>query len=83
MGELKEYVESLDTALLAFMAGDGAKIKEHKARYDIPTHPNAAVERLSLLKAVTAKRTLPLDVRRQAKIELEAAGMKSLDDGDL
>lgn len=81
--EIAAYTTNLTAALTAFMNGDSGPIVAHKAKYGVMTHPNQTIERLSLLKAVTASTAIAMELRSKAKAELAAAGMSSWDDGDV
>lgn len=83
MDEIAEYNRSLLAALIAFMEGDESVMAAHKLRFAIPVHPNQQIERLGLLKAVTARSDIPMHYRIKAKLELKSASISSWDDGDV
>lgn len=79
----EEYAGKLVRALTSFMKGDSEPIRWHKVKYGIPIHPDPVIERLSLLKAVTASKGVPMPLRSKAKQEVLACGFTSWDDGDV
>lgn len=78
-----EYNASLLPALIAYMEGDEQLMAAHKLKFSIPAHPSQHVERMSILKAVTARADVPMHLRVKAKSELKTWGMESWDDGDV
>jgi hypothetical protein len=85
MAELKAYNESLDIALEDYMSGDGTSFEEHCDKWGlsdkIPNHPLA--KHGAIMKMVTARTSLPMEIRRKAKVWLVENGFRSWDDGDV
>lgn len=81
--DIAAHQKSLDEALLAFMAGNEEPLAAHITHYVVLVPADPDVVRGGILKCITARKSLPIENRRQAKAELEAIGMQSLDDGDL
>jgi hypothetical protein len=80
---IAEYFLSLDAALEAYMCGDESKLAAHIAKHSWSGFGDLTYLRPAVLKAVTARETLPTEMRRRAKDELKRMGMRAMDDGDI
>jgi hypothetical protein len=83
MIKLKAYNQSLEDALLAYMQGDEDQFVSHCKRYDVSLPENELARRGAVMKTITAKTNLPIEIRRQAKQWLTDRGFQSWDDGDV
>ena len=83
MDVVQQYQRQLDQALIAYMKGDEKPfydlLEEHGIAF--PMHPTTRCG--GVMKTITARPTLPRQMRQKAKQWLEQHGMESLDDGDL
>jgi len=82
--EIAEYHASLDAALTKFMqtgSTDAVVLHAHRWGVDVPSDPETL--RVALLKGVSARTTLPMEMRTRAKRELMKGGFRPWDDGDV
>ncbi len=79
---IKEFAKERDEMLLA---NDVDKMMEFHKKYNPHTPPPSSREvvEISLHKARTGTKSLPIEERRKSKYWLTARGYNSLDDGDL
>lgn len=80
---IEQYNTSLVQALTAYMEGDDRPLLSHKLKFGIAVNPNPVIERISTLKAVTARADVPMRLRSIAKTELVRGGYQSKDDGNV
>lgn len=78
------YSASLDAALIAYMeADDISPFDSHCERHGIAMPSNGDVKKCAIMKIVTGRINLPMDVRSRAKKWLCERGFQSEDDGDV
>lgn len=63
----KEYFKSLDAAITAYMCGDSAPIRLHSHIYIVPIPNDDEALRVAVYKVVTARTSMPMDLRIRAK----------------
>jgi len=80
--QIKAFVKERDEMLLT---NDIDKMLEFHKKHNphIPPPSSREVAEISLHKARTAARSLPIEERRKSKYWLTARGYNSLDEGDL
>jgi hypothetical protein len=75
---IKQYCVERDKVLLT---GSPEQLKAFMHRHGLPCADRSL--KVTMHKAITASRSLPLEYRRQSKVWLTTRGYHSLDDGDL
>ncbi len=80
--KIKDFVKERDEILLA---NDVEKMMEFHKKHNphTPLLSSREVAEISLHKARTGAKSLPIEERRKSKYWLTARGYNSLDDGDL
>ena len=78
--DLAKFVAKRDEILTSL---DETRIRAYIAEYDIPIPTDGALFWPSVHKAITAAKTIPIDVRKKSKEWLTEHGFRSMDDGDL
>ncbi len=85
INDIEEYNNSFDAALLAWAKErDTRPLVGHLIKYGLPALPS---DRLTaegaVMKMITARTALPMDVRSKAKAWLVARHLQPMDDGDV
>lgn len=80
-----DYYESMDAAIIAYVNGDEVPFDEHIERFGLGSKDriNPLAKRCAVMKTATARKCLPLDIRKKAKKWLTENGFQSRDDGEL
>lgn len=87
--EIEEYFKVLDKALLAYISGDEKPFVDHVKRYKdhlaycYDNLDDKELTEASVMKAITGRTSIPINIRKKAKAYLNSKGLGSFDDGDL